>query len=363
MRIDSGRARVTLRLDHEFEGKIFKDATATVRPTSALQTLIVNIDPGTPARGELEAGDTIPPARTGSFVHIDELTAMLDADTQAQVQVLIRELAGALDGREPELRRIVAELGRLTDGATPLAEALSDRRVLLRRLTDNLDVMLTTLGDRGDQLAAAVDARQPHARGDRAPLARRSRRRCASSRRCSQETRLALAREPPAGRAAVAGARPADPGRPTTPAWPPRGCATTLPALDRFVDAAGRRSPATAAGRRACWPTASSDQAELIRNDQTPALQGADRARRAARAQPQRRHPVRPATSAASTSVNRRAGTYGQFDILNFETSPEAFGFGRVAPRRAERRAVAARPRRSPRCSSTPAATATRRPA
>ena len=29
---------------------------------------------------------------------------MLDADTQAQVQVLIRELAGALDGREPELR-------------------------------------------------------------------------------------------------------------------------------------------------------------------------------------------------------------------------------------------------------------------
>ena len=41
-------------------------------------------------------------------MHIDELTGTLDADTQAQVQVLVRELAGALDGREPELRQILA---------------------------------------------------------------------------------------------------------------------------------------------------------------------------------------------------------------------------------------------------------------
>ena len=108
---------------------------AVVRPTSALQTLIVNIDPGHPRRGALTRATADPAgAHARRSSHIDELTGVLDADTQAQVQVLIRERPTRCDGREPELRGSSTELGRLTDGATPLAEALAERRELLRRL-------------------------------------------------------------------------------------------------------------------------------------------------------------------------------------------------------------------------------------
>jgi ABC-type transporter Mla subunit MlaD len=46
----------------------------------------------------------------------------------------------------------------LTDSATPIAEALADRRRLLVKLTDNMDELFTTLGQRGTQLANAIDA-------------------------------------------------------------------------------------------------------------------------------------------------------------------------------------------------------------
>jgi phospholipid/cholesterol/gamma-HCH transport system substrate-binding protein len=154
----NGQALVTLRYDPEMRGKIFADATAFVRPTSVLQTLIVNVDPGTPEAGPLPEDQVIGAGDTRSSVHIDELTGLLNADTQAQTQVLITEAATALSGREPELRKILAELGKLTDSATPIAQALADRRRLLRELTDNLDVLFTTLGQRGNQLASAIDA-------------------------------------------------------------------------------------------------------------------------------------------------------------------------------------------------------------
>ncbi len=155
---ENGQALVTLRFNSDIQGKIFADATAFVRPTSALQTLIVNVDPGTPEAGPLPEGEVIGAASTKSSVHIDELTGLLNADTQAQTQVLISEAAIALKDREPELRRILAELGELTDSATPIAEALADRRRLLVKLTDNMDDLFTTLGQRGAQLANAIDA-------------------------------------------------------------------------------------------------------------------------------------------------------------------------------------------------------------
>ncbi len=329
VRVEKGRARVTLRVDSEFEGKIFKDASATVRPTSALQTLTVNVDPGTPGSGKLQEDDTIPPARTGSFVSVDDLTSMLDADTQAQVQVLIRELAGALDGREPELRRIARELGRLTDGATPLTNALSDRRVLLRRLTDHLDTLFTTLGSRGEQLSAAVhlgnrtleltERRAPQIEDslrDLAPMLQETRLALRESRRLAEPLSPALDRlipEIPDARLAASRLR------------------ATLPPLGRFVSAAGG---VTRDGRRPARQLANGlvNQAELIRNDQTPALKELIGL---VNLLERNRHGVIKFARNVSgvTSVNRRAGTYGQFNILNFESSPQAFGFPSSAAR------------------------------
>src|SRR5690606_9621756 len=88
----------------------------------------------------------------------DELTSMLDADTRAQVAVLIAEATRALRGRAPELRAIFGELAELTDAATPLTRAVAQRRRLLTRMVGHVDELFELLGRRGEQLAAAISA-------------------------------------------------------------------------------------------------------------------------------------------------------------------------------------------------------------
>ena len=155
---EDGQATATLRLEPEMRGKIFADATASLRPINVLQVLIVNINPGDPSTGPLPDDQRITADRTDAFVGIDELTSILDADTQAQVQILISEAARALNNREPELRASLSELGELTETARPIARALRERRELLTDLTANLDTVFTTVGQRGSQLGEVLSS-------------------------------------------------------------------------------------------------------------------------------------------------------------------------------------------------------------
>ena len=119
----------------------------------------MNVDPGTPEAGPLPEGEVIGAANTQSSVHIDELTGLLNADTQAQTQILISEAAIALKDREPELRQHPRRARASSPTRPPRSrEALADRRRLLVKLTDNMDELFTTLGQRGAQLANAIDA-------------------------------------------------------------------------------------------------------------------------------------------------------------------------------------------------------------
>lgn len=154
----SGQALVTISLDPSVRGKLFANATAQLRPASALQNLLVNIEPGTPSAGPLPDDVPISPDHTSSFVAIDELTGILDSDTQANVSILLKELRTAVGGREGELRGAIHKLGRLTNPVTAISRTLAERRVLLTKLVGELDTVFQTLGKRGAQLAEAINA-------------------------------------------------------------------------------------------------------------------------------------------------------------------------------------------------------------
>lgn len=158
VRYDQGQARVMLRFDAEVKGKVFADARASIRPASALQNLLVNVDPGTPSTGAMPNDGVIGPARTKGYVTLDELTGILDADTQAYVTILVQQARLSLRGREGELRRALGEVGKLAATATPVSRALADRRRLLTALVGELEVVFRTLGQRGDQLAQAIES-------------------------------------------------------------------------------------------------------------------------------------------------------------------------------------------------------------
>ena len=155
---EAGRAVATLTLDPDVRGKIFADATAEVRPASAIQNLIVNVNPGTQASGPLGDDERIEAGRTSSFVSIDELTGILDADTRAYVQIVIAEAHRGLEGTENELGAALRKVSELAETATPVSRALASRRRLLTELVGHLDTVFTTLGDRGTELGNAVAA-------------------------------------------------------------------------------------------------------------------------------------------------------------------------------------------------------------
>ena len=104
-----GQAVATLRLDPDMQGKIFADATASLRPINVLQVLIVNINPGNPDTGPLPDGQAITSDRTDAFVGIDELTSILDADTIRQL-TLEATLSPVLQAMEPRVRRVYFQL-------------------------------------------------------------------------------------------------------------------------------------------------------------------------------------------------------------------------------------------------------------
>jgi phospholipid/cholesterol/gamma-HCH transport system substrate-binding protein len=160
VRYENGLAVATLRLDGDAEGLVHQGATAQIVSRSALQDLLVDVQPGPADAPALGDGDVIPPVRTSSTVGPDRLVGVLDADTRAQVQVLLGQLAAGLKGRSPALQADLSDLASVVDSTGRVTGALAQRRELLARLTRDLDTIFGTLGDRDQQLAGAIDAGQ-----------------------------------------------------------------------------------------------------------------------------------------------------------------------------------------------------------
>jgi virulence factor Mce-like protein len=138
VRLERGLAVATLRLGAQARGVVRADATAAIEPRSALQDQTVDITPGSgsaPAAGERMR---ITVAHTRPTTTLDRVTAVLDADTRAQLSVLVDQLARGIGGRGGQLRTAVAELHGLLDPAKRVAGALARRRALLSDLVGSL---------------------------------------------------------------------------------------------------------------------------------------------------------------------------------------------------------------------------------
>ena len=155
-----GLAVATLQLPASIQKHIHTDATVSVVPRSPIMDLMVDITPGSRAAPALRPGSVIPPSRTGSTVAWDRLIDVLDADTRAYTQILLSELEVGLRDRTGQLRGALQQLGSLVDGSTTVSQQLAERRVLLSKLVSSLDTMVTTLAQRQNDLAGAVDAGQ-----------------------------------------------------------------------------------------------------------------------------------------------------------------------------------------------------------
>jgi len=128
---------------------------AVIRYDDLIGGRYLALEEGTGGTKKLNAGDTIPLARTSPALDLDALIGgfrplfrALDPD---QVNALSGQLISALEGQGGTINSFLAQTAALTN-------TLADRDQLIGQVIVNLNVVLGSLGDQNDQFAKAVDA-------------------------------------------------------------------------------------------------------------------------------------------------------------------------------------------------------------
>jgi len=96
--------------------------------------------------------------RTTPTIPLDRLTAIMDADTRAQVAILLDQLAVGIGGRGGELRAAVAQLAAVVNPARQVTGALARRRILLSSLVGSLARLSQVAESHDQQLATSLAA-------------------------------------------------------------------------------------------------------------------------------------------------------------------------------------------------------------
>ncbi|MEY2535433.1 MAG: phospholipid/cholesterol/gamma-HCH transport system substrate-binding protein, partial [bacterium] len=91
-------AVVTMRIDRKGL-PIRRDARMKIRPRIFLEgNFFVDVQPGSPSAPELEDGERIPINQTSAPVQLDQILTDLQAPTRRDLQGLLREVSGGLEG-------------------------------------------------------------------------------------------------------------------------------------------------------------------------------------------------------------------------------------------------------------------------
>ena len=160
---EDGLAVVTVELEPDEVGPVYRNATMYLRPKTGLNDMTIQLDPGRPERGledsgRLGDGDRIDIARTTTNVNPDEVLAHLDADTRRYLAIFANAGGYGLNGRGRDLRALLKATQPTLEQTARVTSAIADRRAKLRRLVHNLRVLAGAAAEKDDELASLVAA-------------------------------------------------------------------------------------------------------------------------------------------------------------------------------------------------------------
>jgi phospholipid/cholesterol/gamma-HCH transport system substrate-binding protein len=156
VKLEDGVAVVDLEVEKEYEDLIREDATALLRPKTALKDMLVEVNPGTgkvlPEGGRISVANTLPD------VDPDEIYKALDADTRPYLQLLISGAGKGLAGRGDDLREVFRRFEPLHKDLARVMRATASRRAALKRLIHRYGLLREHVGRRPAELRRLVTA-------------------------------------------------------------------------------------------------------------------------------------------------------------------------------------------------------------
>ncbi len=173
---DQDNVVAKLKID-ESAAPMGANVSATARAADLLGEKFVDLEPGDRSK-PVPSGTTIPAARTGLAVELDDVINAVDLPTQQALKVFINEQGTSYVGRGHDIAAILAALppaldrtgellnqfsadnealGRLVEESDRVVGSVARERASLGRLVTAASGTLTTLGNRSTELGATVD--------------------------------------------------------------------------------------------------------------------------------------------------------------------------------------------------------------
>jgi phospholipid/cholesterol/gamma-HCH transport system substrate-binding protein len=160
VKLEDGKAVVTMQIDPQYRRMIHTDATALLRPRTGLKDMFIDLRPGSEQAPVAEPGWTLPIAATAPDVNLDEVLSMLDSDTRDYLKLLISDAGRGLESRGPDLREVFRRFEPTHRDLARVNAAVATRRKNLRRLITSLDQLNGELASKGKDLTGLVASSQ-----------------------------------------------------------------------------------------------------------------------------------------------------------------------------------------------------------
>jgi phospholipid/cholesterol/gamma-HCH transport system substrate-binding protein len=154
--LEDGIAVVTLDIEHEYENLIRRDATALLRPKTALKDMFLEVNPGTGK--PVAEGGRIQVANSLPDIDPDEIYAALDADTRPYLKLLVAGAGKGLRERGDDLREVFRRFEPIHRDLARVTRASAKRRGALKELIHDYGLLMTELGKHPQDLRRLVTA-------------------------------------------------------------------------------------------------------------------------------------------------------------------------------------------------------------
>ena len=157
--LEDGHAVVGLDIEPQYVKLIHPDAQLLLRPKTALNDMVVEIDPGDEP-GEVEEGHNFPVSQTEPNVNLEAFLSQLDGDTRQYLQLLLAGGAEGLGGRGRQFGNAIRRLQPFAHYIADLNRAVAGRRIALANVIHNFGLLTEELGRRDNQLERFVTSSQ-----------------------------------------------------------------------------------------------------------------------------------------------------------------------------------------------------------
>jgi phospholipid/cholesterol/gamma-HCH transport system substrate-binding protein len=158
VKLEEGRARVTLEIEPEHKGLVRRDAKAMLRPRTPLKDMYVQVLPGTRDAPAARTGSVIPVQNTTTDVDFDEVLSTFDERTREYLQLLVEGTGTGLKDRGKDLAEVFERFGPTVRDLRRVNEAVGREEDSLRRLVTSIADLNGELARNPDALAQLVDA-------------------------------------------------------------------------------------------------------------------------------------------------------------------------------------------------------------